>query len=177
LMRQAGCQFVNYGIESLDNQVLKNMKKCLTKKQIIEGIKNTYDAGLSPGLNIIWGNIGDTKETLQESVDFLLKYDDGAQLRTIRPVTPYPGSSLYYYAIEKGLLNGIADFYENKHVNSDLVAVNFTRLSDEKFHGALCEANKTLLSNYYSKQCASALRKTEDLYFNQNANFRGYRQT
>ena len=35
----------------------------------------------------------------------MLKYDDFAQKRTIRPVTPYPGSPLYYDAIEMGLLD------------------------------------------------------------------------
>ena len=77
---------------------------------------------------------------LQKGVDFLLKYDDHAQLRTIRPVTPYPGSPLYYYAIEKGLLKDCADFYENKHTNSDLLSVNFTGLSNKEFHHLLFEA-------------------------------------
>ena len=57
-------------------------------------------------------------------MDFLLKYDDFAEKRTIRPVTPYPGSPLYYDAIESGLLdknNPAEDFYENKHLNSDLL--------------------------------------------------------
>ena len=67
-----------------------------------------------------------------KGVEFLLKYDDGAQMRTIRPVTPYPGSPLYYYAIEKGLIKDCEDFYENKHLNSDLMAVNFTKLNDEE---------------------------------------------
>ena len=36
--------------------------------------------------------------------------DDGAQLRTFRPVTPYPGSPLYYYAIETDVLKDAEDF-------------------------------------------------------------------
>jgi radical SAM superfamily enzyme YgiQ (UPF0313 family) len=104
IMKEAGCVFINYGIEALDDDVLKNMNKALNTKQIIKGIEATLDIGISPGLNIIFGNIGDSKETLNKAVDFLLKYDDGAQLRTIRPVTPYPGSPLYNYAIETGLL-------------------------------------------------------------------------
>ncbi|MDP3880109.1 MAG: radical SAM protein [Dehalococcoidales bacterium] len=83
-MREAGCVFVNYGIECFDDTVLKNMNKNLTTKQIQEGIEATLKEGISPGFNMIWGNIGDTKETLRKSVDFLLKYDDHAQLRTIQ---------------------------------------------------------------------------------------------
>ncbi|OGX34833.1 MAG: B12-binding domain-containing radical SAM protein [Omnitrophica WOR_2 bacterium RIFCSPLOWO2_02_FULL_50_19] len=177
LMKRAGCVFINYGIEAMDDAVLKNMKKGLTVEQIIKGIEATLKEGISPGFNIIFGNIGDNRETLNKGVEFLLKYDDGAQMRTIRPVTPYPGSPLYYHAIEKGLLKGVEDFYENKHLNSDLLAVNFTELSDDDFHAALFEANSRLLKNYFMKKTEFLLNQAKELYFNKNASFRGYRQT
>lgn len=120
--------FINYGIESMDEKALRVMNKALTTKQIIAGIENTLAVGISPGYNIIFGNIGETAESLKLGVEFLLKYDDHSQLRTIRPVTPYPGSPLYYYAIENGLLKDCEDFYENKHINSDLLTINFTDL-------------------------------------------------
>ena len=108
---------------------------------------------------------------------FLLKYDDGAQLRTIRPVTPYPGSPLYYDAIKGGLLKDCADFYENKHVNSDLLAVNFTELGDEGFHNALYSANTALIKNYYRKKQKASLAEARALYKDLNSGFRGFRQT
>lgn len=177
IMKRAGCVFINYGIESMDDHMLKVMNKRLTTPQIIRGIEATLAEGISPGFNIIFGNIGETAEILQKRVDFLLKYDDHSQLRTIRPVTPYPGCDLYYYAIEKGLLKDCADFYENKHINSDLLAVNFTDLSDDEFHGALCEANKTLLKSYYRHQLDKMITVTEKLYRERDSTFRGYRHT
>jgi len=177
LMKKAGCVFINYGIEAFDDQILKNMNKGLTTKQIVSGIEATLDVGISPGFNIIFGNIGEDKTTLQKGVDFLLKYDDGAQLRTIRPVTGYPGTDLYNYAIKKGLLKDAEDFYENKHINSDLVSVNYTNLTDEEFHGALLKANETLIKNYHNKKLNSLLQQTRNLYINKDASFRGYRHT
>ncbi len=176
-MKKAGCVFINYGIESVDDNMLKVMHKNLTVDQIVKGIEATLTEGISPGFNIIFGNIGETTEILQKGVDFLLKYDDHSQLRTIRPVTPYPGSDLYYYAIEKGRLKDCADFYENKHVNSDLLSVNFTDLSDDEFHRALFEANKTLLKNYYQHLSESMIRAAEKLYLQKDTSFRGFRQT
>jgi radical SAM superfamily enzyme YgiQ (UPF0313 family) len=176
IMKKAGCVFINYGIEAMDDTVLKNMRKGLRVKQVIKGIETTLDAGISPGLNIIWGNIGDNKETLNKGVEFLLKYDDCAQLRTIRPVTPYPGSPLYHYAIEKGLLKDCEDFYENKHKNSDLVTVNFTDMNDDEFHKCLLDANTRLLTNYYQKKMNSSIKQTKELYLKRDASFRGYRQ-
>lgn len=177
LMKRAGCVFINYGIEAMDNQILKNMNKALTTDIIICGIEATLASGISPGFNIIFGNIGETRETLKKGVEFLLKYDDGAQLRTIRPVTPYPGSPLYYYAIEKGLLRDCEDFYENKHLNSDLVSVNFTDMNDDEFHKALFEANSRLIENYFQKKMQSVVQQASDLYLGHNASFRGFRQT
>jgi radical SAM superfamily enzyme YgiQ (UPF0313 family) len=177
LMKKAGCVFINYGIEAYDDKILKIMNKALTTKQIKRGIEATLKEGISPGLNIIFGNINESRETLMKGVNFLLKYDNGAQLRTIRPVTPYPGSPLYYYAIEHGFLKDIEDFYENKHINSDLMTCNFTELSDDEFYEALMEANEILINNYYDKLKKQTKKLLEDLYIKKDASFRGFRQT
>ncbi len=177
LMKKAGCVFINYGIEAYDNQILKNMNKVLTTKQIENGIIETLKAGLSPGYNIIFGNIDETRETLMKGVKFLLKYDDGAQMRTIRPVTPYPGSPLYHLAIEKGMIKDIEDFYENKHTNSDLMTCNFTKLTDEEFYQALMDANESLLDNYQARVKKNTKKQLEELYIQHDASFRGFRQT
>lgn len=177
LMRRAGCVFINYGIECYDDATLRVMKKGLTTSQIERGIKATLAADISPGLNIIFGNHGENRQTLQNGVDFLLRHDDGAQLRTIRPVTPYPGSQLYYDAIKMGKLQDCADFYENKHTNSDLLTINFTQLSDSDYYAALYEANTTLLSNYTERLSQKNTTVLDDLYIKQNSNFRGFRQT
>lgn len=176
-MKEAGCVFINYGIESLDEATLKVMHKALTRKIIIRGIENTLSVGISPGLNIIYGNIDEPLEAIDADVEFLLKYDDHAQLRTIRPVTPYPGSELFDYAVEHGLLQGTADFYENKHTNSDLLSVNFTRHSDDEVYRKLNEANQRLISRYLEVQGQRYKQTCEDLYLNRNADFRGFRQT
>ena len=176
LMKRAGCVFINYGIEAMDDLVLKNMNKGLTTKQIIEGVENTIAAGISPGLNMLFGNIGDNKKTLSKAVEFLLKYDDGAQMRTIKPVTPYPGSPLYYTAIERGLIKDCEDFYENKHLNSDLLTVNFTELSGDEFHRCLFDANKKILTNYYNSQLSTTVEQARKLYIDKDSSFRGFRQ-
>ncbi|MDP7194730.1 MAG: radical SAM protein [SAR202 cluster bacterium] len=180
LMKDAGCDFINYGIESMDQIVLNNMKKGLRPEMIIRGIENTLKVGINPGLNFIFGNKGDNKETIKSAVDFLLKYDDCAQKRTIRPVTPYPGSPLYYDAIKMGLLdkdNPAEDFYERKHLNSDLICCNFTELNDEEFYECLRWANRTLMKNYFEKQKTAILSQIDYLYNEQDASFRGFRHS
>lgn len=177
LMKKAGCVFINYGIESVDDVVLRKMNKNLTVKQITIGVENTIKAGISPGINIIWGNIGDTKDTLMKGVKFINDYSDDAQMRTIRPVTPYPGSDLYYYAIKNDLLNSIEDFYEHKHINSDLLTINFTKYSDSDFHKLLYDANSLLISEHFKRQKTHNIIQAHDLYSGNKKDFRGFRQS
>ncbi len=176
-MKEAGCVFINYGIESLDDDTLRVMHKGLTRQMIIRGIENTLEVGISPGLNIIYGNINEPLSAIDDAVEFLLKYDDHAQMRTIRPVTPYPGSELFDYAVEHNLLEGVEDFYENKHQNSDLLSVNFTQYTDDEVYEALYHANMKLIEKYQEVQAEASARICKDLYFNRNAAFRGFRQT
>ena len=176
-MKDAGCVFINYGIESLDDETLRVMHKGLTRSMIVRGVENTLEVGISPGLNIIYGNINEPLSAIDDAVEFLLKYDDHAQLRTIRPVTPYPGSELFDYAVEKGLVKDAEDFYENKHLNSDLLAVNFTKYSDDEIYQKLYEANMKLISRYMEVNQAAMERVCRDLYYNKNDTFRGFRQT
>ncbi len=176
-MKEAGCVFVNYGIESLDDPTLEVMHKHLTREIIVRGIENTLKVGISPGFNIIYGNINEPINAIDDAVEFLLKYDDHSQLRTIRPVTPYPGSELFDYAIEHGLLKDTADFYENKHINSDLIAVNFTKYSDDEVHQKLYEANMRLIRRHLEVQAEGYEKICKDLYYKKNEAFRGFRPT
>ena len=106
-----------------------------------------------------------------------MKYDDHSQCRTIRPVTPYPGCPLYYYAIQKGLLKDVEDFYEHKHKNSDLLTVNFTDMTDEEFYDAMQWANEKLLNNYYDALKNKVISTEKNLYQNKDVTFRGFRPT
>lgn len=174
-MKRAGCTFINYGIEQFDNAALKAMNKALTEDMIVRGVENTIQAGISPGLNIIWGNIGDTEESLKKSVAFLRKYDDQVQLRTIRPVSPYPGSALFDLAVRNGLIKDVEEFYESLHTNSDLFTVNFTAYPIEQCYEMLRSANRCLTENYYDKLKEKTLEQIDDLYFKKDSNFRGFR--
>ena len=174
LMMKAGCKYVNYGIESLNQDLLNQMKKGLTVAQIESGVRATLTAGIAPGLNLIWGFPGDTVANLSTAVEFLKKWDPCHELRTVRPVTPYPGTPLYQDALKTGLLDGPEDFYERKHVNSDLLTVNFMDISTKEAHRALYEANYNLIDNYYMKTKESVTHNAYRLYEG-DTSFRGFR--
>ena len=71
--------------------------------------------------------------------------------------------------------NPVEDFYEKKHLNSDLLCCNFTKLTDREFYDALKWANQTLMKNYYGKQKSSVLKQIDYLYDTLDVTFRGFR--
>jgi len=176
VMKRAGCTYINYGIEALDDAVLAKMKKGLTVSQIVNGVEATIAAGITPGLNFMWGNYGDNTRTLREAVKFLTRYDGTAELRTIRPVTPYPGSELFNCGMREGRLGGAADFYDSKHTNSDLFTVSFADgISETEGDALLANANKELVKSYYERCAKKVIDDAMEFYEGKNKDFRGFR--
>jgi len=181
-LKESGCKFINFGFESSSQEVLDLMNKHTTIEQNIEAIELSREMGFeTTGLNFIWGNKGDTEKTLWDNVDLIKKYQAYSQLRTIRPVTPYPGCQLYYDAIAEGKLEGPKDFFD-KFKNSDLITVNFTEYSLEKCYDLLYKANMDLITDYalntprsIRAQELKLIQNFYELYFEGKTNFRGAR--
>jgi radical SAM superfamily enzyme YgiQ (UPF0313 family) len=179
-LKDSGCMLLNIGFESTDQNVLDMMKKNVTVEQNIRAaeIANKYGIGLY--LSLIWGLPGDTEKSLRNNVEFIKKYNTYDQIRTIRCVTPYPGSPLYYEAIRKGLLTGPKDFFE-KFKNADLYMVNFMNIPEKDIYQMLFEVNRDLILDHYKHtngdmEAANRLIKQfYSLYFKEDLNFRGPR--
>lgn len=176
LMKKAGCSYVNYGIESLNQQVLNQMKKGLTLDMIHTGVEATLQANLSPGLNLLWGFPENSEGDLKEEVAFLKSYDPCHELRTIRPVTPYPGCHLFKKAIEDGLVENAENFYEVKHKNSDLISINFMDIPTDEAHRLLWSANRELVDNFYMRRLNETKKSASNLYLHGDVSFRGFRE-
>ena len=76
-------------------------------------------------------------------------------------------------AIDQGLLEGPADFYEKKHLNSDLLCCNFTELTDDEVYECLEYAKKQLTQNFFDKNRDKAMAQIEYLYRKKDTTFRG----
>lgn len=104
LMKKAGCRLIIPGIESFNQQILNNIKKGTTTKQIEEYIKNAKKAHLLIHACYMVGNKGETKETMNETLRMALKFNtDTAQFF---PLIPYPGTEAYEWAKENGYISG-----------------------------------------------------------------------
>ena len=165
-LKDSGCKFLNFGLESADQNVLNLMKKNATVEQNVKAVETAKKVGIGVGLNFLWGNKGDSADSLRKNVEFIKKYNTYDQIRTMKPPTPYPGCELYYEAIKSGLLSGPDDFF-NKFKNSELLTVNFTDMPKDDFYKLLFEANKELIVDHFqhtTKDMASAEKLIQDFY-------------
>jgi radical SAM superfamily enzyme YgiQ (UPF0313 family) len=110
MMAEAGCQVISYGVESGAQEILENIKKRTTVKQIIDAFAWTREAGISSAAHVILGLPGETPETIELTLKLV---------RRIKPdyvqyygAIPFPGTAFLEEARARGwlLTENWADF-------------------------------------------------------------------
>jgi radical SAM superfamily enzyme YgiQ (UPF0313 family) len=93
LMKKSGCYFVVFGIESGNQYILDNIKKSESLNSIENAIKIAHEVGLMTQGFFIFGLPGETKESIQNSINFAKKTKlDRAQFLLLDLI---PGSELW----------------------------------------------------------------------------------
>jgi radical SAM PhpK family P-methyltransferase len=91
LMRESGCEGVFLGLESGNDQILKNMNKSATIENYQRGIELLKECGIATFGNFIIGFPGETHETVQDTIKFIEKSGLDfyrTQLWYCEPITP-----------------------------------------------------------------------------------------
>ncbi|MFC2146394.1 PhpK family radical SAM P-methyltransferase [Acidobacteriota bacterium] len=91
LMKDSGCEGVYMGIESGNDQILKNMNKSADTQKYLRGIELLKEYGIATYGNFIIGFPGETDETVQDTVNFIEKSGLDffrTQLWYCDPITP-----------------------------------------------------------------------------------------
>jgi anaerobic magnesium-protoporphyrin IX monomethyl ester cyclase len=98
LMKRAGCKGVAIGVESANDDVLKNIKKGETVDELRHGITLLKEAGITVGGHFIVGLPGDTLEKVENSIRF--KDEVGLDYAYFNQLVPYPGTELGEWAFK-----------------------------------------------------------------------------
>jgi len=102
MMKQAGCRLLCVGVESGNQSVLDHMKKGLSLERIRQFFRDAKRAGVLIHGCFMVGNRGESKETMQQTLDFAKALNpDTAQFF---PLMIYPGTEAYQWAREKNLI-------------------------------------------------------------------------
>ncbi len=108
-MADAGARLLIVGFESGDQQILKNIKKGATLAMARTFVKNCKKVGIRVHGDFIIGLPGETKETIQRSIDFARELD--CETIQVSLAHAYPGTELYDYLQRNSFLrtDAIAD--------------------------------------------------------------------
>jgi radical SAM superfamily enzyme YgiQ (UPF0313 family) len=126
-MAEAGCDGINFGVESSDVDIQANVgRKPITQEEFVKSFDLCRGLGIKTFGFFIIGLPGDTLESILKTIGFALK---------IRPTwvqftasSPFVGTKLRDWAIEQGLV----DDNEYAYVNSHEVIVGNENLSKKQ---------------------------------------------
>lgn len=102
-MAKAGCVGVNFGVESIDPQVQKNVaRKPITEKEFLDTIALFRKHGIATFAFFVVGLPGDTVDTIVDSIRFALKLQASWTQFTV--ATPFIGTRMHDWATEQGFI-------------------------------------------------------------------------
>jgi len=99
-LRNSGCCFIAYGIESGSQKMLDRMKKGISKEEIIEKVRITQEVGIPIRGYFMVGLPGETEEDILDTIEFALKLD--IDIATFTMFLPLPGTLDYKRALKEG---------------------------------------------------------------------------
>jgi len=101
-MKRANFKSIQYGLEFGSQKILNAANKKIKVEDAIESVKMTKAAGINVSIAIMMGYPGETKKTVEESINLAkkLKPDHFGATNVI----PYPGTKLFDYCKENDLL-------------------------------------------------------------------------
>ncbi|MDM7993360.1 MAG: radical SAM protein [Candidatus Fermentibacter sp.] len=127
-MKRSGCYWISYGIESGSAGMLETMNRRVTPEQCLKALRLTRKAGMHAEGSFMIGMYGETRETVEETVEFCRKADITAPMLF---VTPYPGTRIFDRALADGRIGDLERFLESMNA-ADSLLVNLTDMSDDE---------------------------------------------
>jgi len=155
ILKDAGCISIYYGIESGNNEILKKMSKKTTVEQIHNAIRLTREHGIYCTYGFMFGQPGENKTTLQDTVNLIKEISYGEyRAQKIFGCIPFPGSGLYDWCKKTGRIKDDEYFYNHyicQDWSLDQIPVNMTELSDEELEQSFRNANEELNKFFIEK--------------------------
>ena len=99
LMKEAGCEFVAYGLETGNPEMLKIIKKAITLEKAQETFALTKKIGLKFAVNFIIGHQEETFARALDSIKFAQSIP--ADYVNFSNMIPYPGTGIYQWIEQK----------------------------------------------------------------------------
>lgn len=102
LMKRSGCKLISYGVESGDQGILDSCRKNIRVEDSKNAIKLTKKSGILSFAYFILGLPGETKSTIEKTINFAIELD--SDYVNFHIATPFPGTEFYETAKKNGWL-------------------------------------------------------------------------
>ena len=131
MMARAGCTGVNFGVESIDPQIQKNVeRKPISEAQFIDTVALFRKYNIKTFAFFVVGLPGDTLDTILATIRFGLKLKASWIQFTV--ATPFIGTKLHDWAVDHGLIEAehykIISSHEGSMGNENLSPVHVHQL-------------------------------------------------
>ena len=103
-MKGAGFREVQIGVESGNDGILKLLNKKQTAEDCVRTIEAVKEAGLSPVPLFMIGNIGETRETIEDTIRLAVRLRKTCDYGWVSYAQPFPGTTFYDVAAAYGKL-------------------------------------------------------------------------
>ncbi len=140
-MKAAGCRLLIVGFESGNPQILKNIKKGATVEHGRTFMKNCKKAGIVVHGDFIIGLPGETKETIEETLQFAKEID--SETIQVSVAHAFPGTELYDYVKKNNFLR--TDVEMTDEMGHQLPHIEYPGLT----RGEMMEAVEHFYDKYY----------------------------
>jgi len=166
-MQAAGCTAVSFGVESGNPQILKTIKKGITREQVIAAVKMCRRAGITPFASFILGLPGETPQTIQETLDFGEQLKDLGLAFGFHLLAPFPGTEIRADSRRYGI-KILTDDWSQYHANRAIVETETVdrRMLDQIVIGWENEYNQLLADIKQRMQTSEASAEEADQLIN-----------
>jgi anaerobic magnesium-protoporphyrin IX monomethyl ester cyclase len=113
LAKEAGCSYIGLGIESGSQEILNKIPKGITLEIIRNAVKIIKKKKIDITGFFMFGLLGDTKETMQKTIDFAKELD--LDMASFNIAMPYPGTRMWNMIKEQGGKIFIKDWDDFHH--------------------------------------------------------------
>lgn len=138
LMKKAGCNLIQIGIESGNNEILMQMRKHITIEEAISASKVIKKHSIQLCAFFMVGFPQETEDTLSDTVMAMKRIKADTIIYSI--FTPYPGTEAFEFCKEKGLISDDYDLSLYNHQSPiNCFCINMTR---EKFRMLVSEIER-----------------------------------
>jgi radical SAM superfamily enzyme YgiQ (UPF0313 family) len=142
-MKEAGCRLLDVGYESGSDEILKNIRKGVTVKQLRKFTSNAKKAGLKILADFVIGFPGESIETIAETNQFIKEIKP--DILQVAVATPIPGTKFYKYCKDSEYL--LSDNLENSldKFGFQRCVISYPNLSSKEITSNV----NMILKNYY----------------------------